>query len=438
MATDVLRSRKSQKAQSPGRMSSKDRFDKLHERVVNLRDELITNQGIALPVPGPITPIADAVTDSKTGALIAHVEEPLGVYLQRVSVRENVVQRPPFNHMEDPIYRRLIRDFLAGAAMPESKVAALNRDDADMRAPTLDVTNISYSIIDGLQRLYCFSIATLLSIHGRALVEEGCITQDSWEYVNTGDQSEQWVEVKDFLIQKIRYEIFYNTDLEGFLHYMVTFNTGQRRMSLNVQLEIMQRPLLDQLKRAGIPVYHDLSRMPRERRPRDEFSAGALILATQAFLTSNPQVSGSKETERFLSQDEGYLDNLGDVQDVISMFRRIATEIHPLFVSSYEGHPQSQYILSQGGIFLAGFAAACGYIRSRINVKGLEAALDRLVELAKSSTDPFSLPEYHDALQQITTSRGKTTRRLVYDTFLRFFTGASVRLEWMDTMNQIR
>ena len=39
------------------------------------------------------------------------------------------------------------------------------------------------------------------------------------------------------------------------LHYMVTFNTGQRRMSLPVQLEIMQRPLIQELEqRAKIPV----------------------------------------------------------------------------------------------------------------------------------------------------------------------------------------
>ena len=39
---------------------------------------------------------------------------------------------------------------------------------------------------------------------------------------------------------------------EGLLHYMVTFNTGQRRMSLEVQLEIMQRPLLTYREAAAI------------------------------------------------------------------------------------------------------------------------------------------------------------------------------------------
>ena len=54
----------------------------------------------------------------------------------------------------------------------------------------------------------------------------------------------------------MRYQVFYNIDLAGLLHYMVTFNTGQRRMSLAVQIEIMQAPLIDSLEdqaHVGVP-----------------------------------------------------------------------------------------------------------------------------------------------------------------------------------------
>src|SRR5438034_7127862 len=57
----------------------------------------------------------------------------------------------------------------------------------------------------------------------------------------------------------IRYEVFSEIDLSGLLHYMVTFNTGQRRMSLAVQLEIMRQPLIEELeKQAQIPVWHEM------------------------------------------------------------------------------------------------------------------------------------------------------------------------------------
>ena len=84
--------------------------------------------------------------------------------------------------------------------------------------------------------------------------------------------------MEDLFLQDVRYEIFYGIDLEGLLHYMVTYNTGQRRMSLSGQLEMMQRPLIDQLENAGIPIYHDISRLPRDQKPQDQFAASDIVL----------------------------------------------------------------------------------------------------------------------------------------------------------------
>jgi len=40
-------------------------------------------------------------------------------------------------------------------------------------------------------------------------------------------------------------------------------------------------------------------------------------------------------------------------------------------------------------------------------------------------------------MTRITFARGKNMRRLVYDTFLRFFSGVTSELEWEDTVGQI-
>jgi len=414
--------------------TAKARFQNLRVQILSLVEDL-QKSGYSLPPPSPISLIASPVKDLRTEAFIGHVQEPLGVYLQRVSVRDNEVQRPPFDHMEDPIYRKLTRDFLAGAEMPESKVAALDPEADDQRATNLDVPNIRYSVIDGLQRLYCFSIAVLVALYKEQLVEDGSISNKSWEYLNAGINELPTVE--ELLQRDIRYEIFYGIDLEGLLHYMVTYNTGQRRMSLNVQLEIMQRPLIDQFENAGIPIYHDINRLPRDAKPQDKFAASEIVLAAQAFLTFNPQTTSAKEADRFLSKDDRYLDDVGDIADMVSAFTRIANKIHPVLIDAYQGNPRSQYILSQGGIFLIGLAAACGYIRAKVNAKALEGILDKLENETSLSTNPLNLEEYHETVQRITTSRGKFTRRLVYDTFLRFFNGSTLNLEWDDTMNQI-
>ena len=183
--------------------------------------------------------------------MIGHVEEALGTYVQRVGIADNYQQRPPFDHMTDPIYRRLIRDFIDGATMPEAKVAALSANAPDKIVHELNESGISFSIIDGLQRLYCFCIAILLVWRRDALVEDSIIPVKAWDYFRdvvekAGDAQTATAHI---LRRQVRYEIFYRIGLEGLLHYMVTFNTGQRRMSLPVQLEIMQKPLIDELKR---------------------------------------------------------------------------------------------------------------------------------------------------------------------------------------------
>jgi hypothetical protein len=279
-------------------------------------------------------------------------------------------------------------------------------------------------MIDGLQRLFCYDIAILLVLHREKLLSQGLITQQAWEYFKqtVEDTGEANAAIRKLLQRPMRYEIFYNIDLAGLLHYMVTFNTAQRRMSLPVQLEIMQKPLIDEL----------------EQHPKDRFAASDLVLATEAFITNNPQVSAANETEHFLNESQAYLDNIGDIKDVVKTLKRVATEIHPRIMQIYADDPTKRYVLSDIGTFLLGFMAACGYIRTRLNMTSLDGALDRLLdEFTKSPEDPLNLEEYRQSLQGITAARGKAMRRLVYDTFLRFFTGTTMKLEWSDTLRQI-
>lgn len=431
------RGRRPKVVKAPNRV---ERCENIRQRILSLTNDLVEDGFGAVLIPKtPVKPISNPVQDPKTGGWIAHVEEPLGTYIQRVSVADNFSQRPPFDHVEDPIYRRLIRDFVEGAAMPESKVAALSRGKSGRRAESLEVSDISYSVIDGLQRLYCYCIAILLIWLREGTVTEGLVTKEAWNsFAEVLSQAGDVRSATEALLKRItRYEIFYNIDLAGLLHYMVTFNTGQRRMSLDVQLEIMRKPLIDELESNGIPVWHDIQSMPGMKQPKDKFAAADLVLATQAFITNNAQLTQSTEAERFLNENQAYLDNVGDINDVAQTLKRITTEIHPEIMRVYADDPSRRYIFS-GGTFLLSFAAACGYVRNRGNMKILDGALDKLMsELKKPEDDPLNLDGYQKALSTITSSRGKATRRLVYDTFLRFFNGVSTELEWLDTATQI-
>lgn len=423
-----------------------ERQEALKNRIVGLAEEL-SGAGFAdlLTELIPIKPVAQEVIDQKTSARIGHVEETLAVYLQRTSIKDNLSQRPPYDHIADPIYRRLMRDFILGAQMPEVKIAALR--DLSGRIKSLDESSINYSIIDGLQRSWCYSTTVLLALHREKLVSDRCITVEAWDYFRPfieklGDPQ---AATRALLSRIIRYEIYYNIDLEGLLHYMVTFNTAQRSMSLKVQLEIMRRPLIDEIEAAAnITIFRDtqdIEAQGKTQKPRDQFAASDIAVAAEAFITNNAQASQKEIAEDLLEKDSGYTTtgvDVGDIADVIYMLKRVAQDLHPLMLLVYEDEPGKKFYFSGGGTFLTGFAAACGYVRRRNNMKMLEGALEKLILLLKQeSEDPFCLEEYQELIKNITSSRGKMMRRLVYDTFLRFFLGTTTRLEWTDAYRSL-
>jgi hypothetical protein len=423
-----------------------ERQEALKNRIVGLSEELASNGFTDLLTPlVPIKPVAPEVIDQKTTARIAHVEEPLAVYLQRTSIKDNLSQRPPFDHIADPIYRRLMRDFIQGAQMPEVKIAALR--DLSGRIKSLDENDINYSIIDGLQRSWCYSTTVLLALHRERLVTDRCITVEAWDYFRPfieklGDTQ---TAARTILSRTIRYEIYYNIDLEGLLHYMVTFNTAQRRMSLQVQLEIMRKPLIDEIESAAnIKIFrdtHDIEATGKSQKPKEQFAASDVAVAAEAFITNNAQASQREIAEELLEKDSGYTAtgvDVGDIADVVNMLRRVAQDVHPLMLLVYQEEPGKKYYFSGGGTFLTGFAAACGYVRNRNNMKMLDGALEKLISLLKQQTeDPLALEEYQNLIKNITSSRGKMMRRLVYDTFLRFFLGTTTRLEWTDAYRSL-
>jgi hypothetical protein len=422
-----------------------ERQEILRQRILKLSDELETaGFGGLLKMPSrPVRPVAPEISDKRTEGFIGHIEEPLGAYILRVSIEDNFYQRQPFDHLKDKIYRRLIRDFIDGAAMPEAKIAAVDINGG--RLKSLQGQGVKYSVIDGLQRLYCYCIAILLVWQREKLIEDRCIPAEAWDYLKevvekTGDPK---TAVEQILQRITRYELFWNIDLEGLLHYMVTFNTGQRRMSLEVQLEIMQQPLLKALEHdAKIPIFQDTSNLSGKQKPKHEFAASDLVLATRAFIESNPQVKKPEEAEKLLEREEGHTDiqssfDVGDINDVVMALTKIAINIHPKIMERYD-NPAHKYILSGGGVFLVGFAAACGKMRNMLNMTSLDGALQRLMkELNQPDEDPLNLNEYQQTINNIKASRGKHIRRIVYDTFLRFFNGTTTTLDWADAARQI-
>ena len=125
---------------------------------------------------------------------------------------------------------------------------------------------------------------------------------------------------------------------------------------------------------------------------------------------------------------------MGEIGDVIYMMKALAGSIHRKMGQVYEDDLNKRYLFSNGTIFLIGFAAACGKLRTAGGRTALERGLKNLEKLlSEPLDDPFSLGEYHAVTEDITSSRGRTMRKLVYETFLRYFNGVSTLLDWNDS-----
>jgi hypothetical protein len=220
---------------------------------------------------------------------------------------------------------------------------------------------------------------------------------------------------------------------------MVLYNTATKRMALSHQLEIMQQPLVNRL-REGIPFFDDRRKLPGQTKPKDTFAASDLLLAFRAVISEDPYVAAEAEAERLLEDDEFSLslDKIGDLDELFKVLEWIAKGVHGEMVRVYEGNRDRQFILSNSKTFLLGFAAALGYVRN-VSKKHLEGAMEKLItKLRSGADDPLNLDDYVEVQDEITSSRGKTIRTLVYKTFRDYFLSPTLDLDWAETYKLVR
>lgn len=410
----------------PKKLKTEERVNLVRDLLNDLLEIIGANLGQLNPPQEPAKSGAKAVVDARSGARVVHATVSTIDYLRLTAVANNLFQRPPFDHLQDPIYRRLIRAMLQLYLIPESKIAGFS-DNWQKAQKIEDVS--SYSIIDGLQRRFCYGLAILLLCLKDEVVTRGLLTQE--EYDKQYAKILEEAELEKVLQQPVRLELFYNIDISGLLHWMVTTNTAQRQMATDIQLEIMQHPLLVKMKQDGIDFLQDSERMPGRGKPRDQFRASDLVTATRAYLEANPQVRKKQLTESFLEADADYLQDPGDVDVLSHVLRRLTRELHPALIDAYDGQPQRQYILSSKETVTIAVMAAFGKLAREVGRERLDMDIDRLMKLFDGSEDPWDLETYESCLQDIQYSRGRHTRNLIYHTFLPFLLGAtSAGLDW--------
>lgn len=379
--------------------------------------------------------------DRRTGARITHIHTELHDFIKISSLKDNFFQRRLQNHLADKIYKNLIMSILQGHLIPELRIAVLQQkskvaqfDIADFKAG-----NYKVSIIDGLQRYCCFLIALFLAVRGADLVKEGIISPATFKefepHLDNGA-------TERVLKSPIRLEVYYNLEITDLLKYMIIFNTAQRRMSLNHQLEIMEGTILQNLQDNHKAVFiRDTDTGTR----KNQFTGADLVLGIQAYLQQDHTISKSSTTDDLfhsMKTDERIVDD--KIDEICKGIALITNKLHPTVRDFYEDTEELKYmniLPSSASQFMVPMLASLGtYVeREGDDQRLICKSINRIINLFKDGHDVFQLEKYYETTDEITSSRGATIKNLTERAFRDFwFDKTAGSLNWQYALKAVR
>jgi hypothetical protein len=370
--------------------------------------------------------------DIRTGAIVTHVHTYLHALIPIASLKENFFQRKLQNHLTDKIYKKLVISILDGHLIPELRVAVL-KDSAKLSKFDIQAFargDYKVSIIDGLQRYACFLIAFYLAIHKEKIIEQGILKPVEFEefqpHLDKG--------VLDRVLNAhIRLEVYYNLEIKDLLKYMIIFNTAQKRMSLNHQLEIMQHNILQNLEKSHGATFLKDSHTGSKR---NQFVGAELIMAIQAFLERNHMLSKSTSTDSLfwsIKEEEDIVDEkLDEVCKAVAM---ITNELHPVIHRFYEDTEEPKYmniLPNSTSTFLIPMMASLGsYVEKKGDNQLITKSIRKIIDLIKAGEDVFQLESYYRELDNIQSSRSATIKNLTERAFRTFWwSKGETTLDW--------
>lgn len=251
----------------------------------------------------------------------------------------------------------------------------------------------------------------------------------------------QGEELENFLSRPLRVEVWPDITLSALTYRMILLNAGQKPMSLKHQLEVVSRPLCDNLleKYNGrVSIYREKDTNRRSGSGQYQFSI--IAQAFQAFVQKSPHIDVRNEVIAELNQID-VLTNYGDSLEKASGKDDLTTEFENYIgflvdfderlcvkyderVESDEGFiiPTGVNILSRDTFHL-GLAAAYGWCTEH-KKDALNTAKQKLLTLlSDDDADPLAI----ERLERIQTgfrrkdNTGEQTRNLIFNGFKEYF-----------------
>jgi len=366
--------------------------------------------------------ILSIIKDERISATSVLVEMSTEKYLNLVSGAEDnlEIQRKVIKGFKP--YDRLRQDLKEGCLIPpvvlgirKDRINTPDNVDDEQFIPSLESTQAGdVFIIDGLQR------TTAIQNVRDSLQDE---------------------ELAKFLSRPLRVEVWPDITLSALTYRMILLNAGQKPMSLKHQLEVVSRPLCDDLAekyQGRVSIYREKDTNRRSGPGQYQFSI--IAQAFQAFVQKSPHIDVRNEVIAELNQID-VLTNYGDSLEKTSGKADLTTEFESYIgflvdfddklcrkygerTDSDEGViiPTGVNILSRDTFHL-GMAAAYGWCTEH-KKDALDTAKQKLLALLDDEgADPLAI----ERLEKIQTgfrrkdNTGEQTRNLIFNGFKEYF-----------------
>lgn len=367
--------------------------------------------------------LKDKATGGKCYNCYITVEKYINL-VSNVYNKSNEFQRRIINIKKSLIYQKLIRDLAKGVVIP---TISLFIDGLTEVKKNSEIKPEDVKVLDGLQRTHCIMYAYNL-LHGNE--------EDKLEIL----KNTECISEEEFLQIPIRLEIWVDLTINGILYKMISLNAGQTPMDLEHQLEVLELPLKRELKdKFSIDVY--TKDQNKGRKENYGFSITTLVEGVIAYNTES--ISPKKQASAISMLDN--IDISNNTRESSILKTDFVTEdlvwvidkLHKAQIDAYDNDYMESYkgILSENDVFFIPFMAALGKARRQLTEDEFNKKKESLLEITLKNNDPWRLTIYDDISKKIKTNIGLKRRKLVYGTFLLYFTTPVSTIDWNSGIN---
>ena len=313
--------------------------------------------------------------DEKVKAEVCYIKLPLRKYFDFVLTEGGIeIQR---RFLGARLYQRLIADIIQGAVIPPIATIGNNVTLAKDRKILVLEERSSLAILDGLQRTHCLKIVENILRKGEKSKYLEAISKNIPDF---NIESAKFKDVNNFLDNyEILIEVWLNMDLKKTLYKMIVLNTGQRKMSLEHQLDILSLELRKILEKIRIKTYTEKELKEGIIQKRIESEGGIKLHVVTEGIVSYLKASPTKNKQDAVMFLFERLDSFEDAlsAELIGDIHFVFQKLHPKFKYS-DSSDEEKYVLSTYDPVLISLMAAIG--KARKVMKHREKELEQRLE----------------------------------------------------------